>query len=364
MTTRLYLETVAGSPVGRRRFDLDRFPATIGRQTDLPVQIVGDRVSRRHARIEVQADGSLRLRDLDSTNGTFLNGHRLVQSETVLPGDVIQVGNIEMRLLESVPAAADASGATTRIDIEPVLDHAPLKMREFHSLLESGQVAAFGQPIVTAEGEAFGYELLGRGTHPELDPSPGALFALARYADAEVRLSELFRRQCFATAAGAGLDGAIFFNTHPAECDQPERLLAELGRLRGDYPGLKLVFEVHESAVTDLGRMAEIRTELDRIGIGLAYDDFGAGQARLHELVDVPPDVLKFDISLVRGIADSNSAKYRMLDTLNRMMREFGIRTLAEGVENADEARACRRIGIDLLQGYHFGRPAPIGGNA
>jgi len=110
--------------------------------------------------------------------------------------------------------------------------------------------------------------------------------------------------------------------------------------------------------------MAEIRTELDRIGIGLAYDDFGAGQARLHELVDVPPDVLKFDISLVRGIADSNSAKYRMLDTLNRMMREFGIRTLAEGVENADEARACRRIGIDLLQGYHFGRPAPIGGNA
>ena len=120
------------------------------------------------------------------------------------------------------------------------------------------------------------------------------------------------------------------------------------------------MFEVHEKAITDLDRMAAIRAELNGLGIALAYDDFGAGQARLQELVEVPPDYLKFDIMLVRGLLGPDSPKYRLLASLNDMIKTFGIRTLAEGIEDEATAQACRDIGIDLYQGFHFSRPEPI----
>ena len=85
----------------------------------------------------------------------------------------------------------------------------------------------------------------------------------------------------------AGMTAPLFFNTHPAECRAPDQLVAELESLRARHPSLDLVFEVHEAAVTDLGVMADIGTALRAMNIRLAYDDFGAGQARLLELVEV-----------------------------------------------------------------------------
>ncbi|MEX0916283.1 MAG: EAL domain-containing protein, partial [Wenzhouxiangellaceae bacterium] len=92
------------------------------------------------------------------------------------------------------------------------------------------------------------------------------------------------------------------------------------------------------------------------------YDDFGAGQARLQELVEVPPDFLKFDIALVRGVGTSDSPRYRLLATLNTMLHDMGVQTLAEGIEDAETASACGAIGIDLFQGFFYGRPEPIDG--
>jgi len=74
----------------------------------------------------------------------------------------------------------------------------------------------------------------------------------------------------------------------------------------------------------------------------------------------VPPDFLKFDIALVRGVAETQSPKHRLLATLNAMIREMGVRTLAEGIEDASTARACAALDIDLFQGFYFGRPEPM----
>ena len=67
-----------------------------------------------------------------------------------------------------------------------------------------------------------------------------------------------------------------------------------------------------------------------------------------------PPDYLKFDISLVRGLEDRDSAKFRLLETLNGMISDMGIRTLAEGIETETTATLCREIGIDFLQGFLY----------
>ena len=73
--------------------------------------------------------------------------------------------------------------------------------------------------------------------------------------------------------------------------------------------------------------------------------------------MEVPPDVLKFDISLVRNIHRASLKRRQMVLTLVSMVREFGIAPLAEGVESQDEADACLDLGFEYAQGYHFGRP-------
>ncbi len=363
MTDHFYLESSTGQTELPRRIELEAFPVTFGRHPDCIVQLNVDRISRQHARIEQSATG-LRIEDLGSTNGTFVN-HQPIDSPTpIVAGDVVHLADHEFRLMrDRQPRGAmdrDVSSAETVVGMEALPSNFPLLMGAFFELLENQQVAAYRQPIVTPDGSVFGWELLGRSLHPELTEGPDQLFGLARALGAEVRLSRLLRRQSFEAASRMGVTQPFFFNNHPAECEDFDGLLSELKDLRAHFPDLGLVFEVHEAAVTDLDQMAEVRRELAGMDIALAYDDFGAGQARLLELIEVPPDYLKFDIALVRGLETRESAKYRLLSTLHDLISGMGIQTLAEGVEDAHCADLCIEIGIDLMQGFHFAWPEPF----
>jgi EAL domain-containing protein (putative c-di-GMP-specific phosphodiesterase class I) len=364
MNEQYYLESSGGQSNLPRRLDLSSVPATLGRHPDCSLQLNVDRISRLHARFD-RVDGELCLEDLGSTNGTFVNHQPISESTPVSAGDVIHLADHEFRLMRASDSEQNAGAAGTSADtvigVDTLPRQFPLQMAALIDLLDNDRVTTYYQDIRTAAGDLFGWELLGRSTHPELTEGPGQLFSLASALNSEVRLSRLLRRQSFAAASRAKLAQPLFFNTHPAECEDFDQLLSELSALRERYPKLELVFEVHEGAVTDLTAMARVRTELKRMGIGLAYDDFGAGQARLLELVEVPPDFLKFDISLVRGLDDRQSAKYRLLSALNGLISDMGIKTLAEGIETEQAARLCREIGIDFVQGFYYSRPREIG---
>jgi EAL domain-containing protein (putative c-di-GMP-specific phosphodiesterase class I) len=276
---------------------------------------------------------------------------------------VLHLADHEFRLMAD-SQVEDSKGARTGdetiVGMEALPRDFPLQMPAFFELLENEQVTGFAQPIVTAEGELHALELLGRSDNPKLDEGPSQLFGLAAALNTEVRLSRMLRRRCFAQASEAGLSLPLFFNNHPTECEDMVALMDELYELRRAYPDLDLVFEVHESAVTDLGAMGEVKQELARMGIKLAYDDFGAGQARLLELVEVPPDYLKFDMGLIKDMTERDSPRYRLLAELNRMIAGMGVNTLIEGVEEPTAAELCREIGIDYMQGFLFGKPRPL----
>lgn len=362
MTQRFYLESSGKDSNLPRHIHLDEFPATIGRHPDCAIQLSVERLSRMHARLELDGE-VLYVQDLGSTNGTFVNHDRVTTSTRLQVGDVLHFADHEFRLMADSIAAESGSSRTgeeTVVGMAALPRDFPLHMPAFFELLENRQVTGYGQPIVTAAGELHALELLGRSEHPNLHEGPGQLFALAAALDTEVRLSRMLRRCCFQQASDAGLRLPLFFNNHPAECEDMSALMDELRELRARHPELELVFEVHESAVTDLGAMAEVKQELASMGIALAYDDFGAGQARLLELVEVPPDYLKFDMGLIRDMTDRKSPRYRLLAELNRMIAGMGINTLIEGVEDEATAELCREIGIDYMQGFLFGRPQPL----
>ena len=151
----------------------------------------------------------------------------------------------------------------------------------------------------------------------------------------------------------------MFLNTHPVELDRPG-LLESLDELRKMAPQLELALEIHESVLKRPHQIAELRALLHERNIALAYDDFGAGQARLLELAEAPPDYLKFDHRFISGLDQAPLDRRRLLQSLLSLARELGVKTVAEGIETPAEARVCTEIGFTHAQGFHMGRPRTI----
>ncbi|MDZ7748524.1 MAG: EAL domain-containing protein [Halofilum sp. (in: g-proteobacteria)] len=113
-----------------------------------------------------------------------------------------------------------------------------------------------------------------------------------------------------------------------------------------------------------LAAVESLHRQLRLFGITLAYNDFGAGQARL-ELTAIPPRYLKFDIALVRDLDRAPEQRRRMVGLLVHFARETGVTTLAEGITRAGEAEACAELGFDWGEGItsrapnHSVGPAP-----
>lgn len=321
-------------------------PFVIGRTEGVQFRLVAPGVSRHHARLLEAGDGWW-ISDCGSTNGTYVNGVRLVDDRRLALGDHIAIAGLQFTVAER-----GGLEESTRI-FNPLGIHLEL-------LLGQRAVVPHYQPIVSfSDGSVVGHELLGRIAYEGLPNDPGKLFEIARKQGREIALSALFRDAGLEHAAGRNLAGLLLFNTHPKEMNL-ESLHASLSSAREAAPRLALGMELHENAVTDLPMMLELRQMLSQLDIQLVYDDFGAGQARLTQLLDTTPDILKFDLAFVRNIHLRAEVSRSIVGALVLMAKNAGIRTLAEGIECAEEAEVCRALGFDLAQGYYFGRPAPL----
>ncbi len=354
-----FLETA--SEGGRlSRVPIESLPFRIGRRQGLELVLPADSVSKSHAELYWQ-DG-LRLRDLGSRNGTFVNRVQ-VQDAALREGDIVHFADFEFRLghAQSSAAGSEAPSDSTAPTRRRELPHRFAEgTRELRDLLRETQVTMVFQPIVLlARGTVAAYEALGRGRHPQLPESPAELFRIAESIGAEAELSRLFRRKAVELAAQHGGLPTIFLNTHPIELARPG-LLESLEELRNLAPGLDLALEIHESVLTRPSAITELRALLLERNIALAYDDFGAGQARLLELAEAPPHYLKFDRRFVSGLDHAPLPKRRLLSSLLGLARELLVRTVAEGVETPAESEACTEIGFTHAQGFAIGRPRSI----
>jgi EAL domain-containing protein (putative c-di-GMP-specific phosphodiesterase class I) len=334
-------------PVRNVRVGASRF--TVGRKPEASLCIPSPTVSREHAELAVVESGML-LRDLGSTNGTSVNGVRIQQPCTIHHGDLIQFGQIVFRVVQQ---CAESGPQTIQDDS---CDRA-LALIQFDQLMTQRAVAPHFQPIVSIDDRnVSGYEVLARSRFFGLR-DPHSMFAAAKVLDLESELSRILREEGIRSAQILPKDHLLFVNTHPAEMDDLDLLIFSLGELRSLEPERPLVLEIHEAAVTCGEQMRTLRAALTDLKIGLAYDDFGAGQARLVELVDVPPDYLKFDMSLVQNLETASHERQRMLASLVKIVQELGISPLAEGVELEGDHEICRQMGFKFGQGFLYGYP-------
>lgn len=338
-----------------RQVPINTVPFRIGRRADLNLSLPSPQVSKLHAEI-FAANGGLGLRDLESASGTFLNGQRVRSDQPIGRGDLIQFADYELEVGRQSVERADQHIASLSAGQGWLVT-------QFERLLKDQAVLPFFQPIVDMRDEStIGYEVLARSNLKGLEV-PREMFYTASRLNREAELSEVCRSR--GVAVGAQLPGnpALFLNTHPAE-QLLTGVLSSLRLLRLQAPGLPLVLEIHEASVTAPEEMQEFRDALNELDIKLAYDDFGAGTARIKDLAKVPPDYLKFDMAMIQGIHLTCNQERQVVRTLVQVARDFGIAVLAEGIECVDEAEVCRALGFDYAQGFYFGRPAPREGLA
>ena len=233
-----------------------------------------------------------------------------------------------------------------------------LTLVQFDKLMAEHAVTPFFQPIVSmTTREIVGYEVLARSRLFGLE-MPKEMFHVAAELNLEIELSVMLRWE--GVVAGQALPGRphLFVNTHPRELAEPG-LVASLVTLREAYPDQPLTLEIHESAVADAARMAEIRPALTKLNIGLAYDDFGAGQSRLNELSETAPDYVKFDMSLIRDIHAASPQRQEVVATLVQMLHKLGITSVAEGVETEAENATCLTDGFRPGAGLFLWKAGP-----
>jgi EAL domain-containing protein (putative c-di-GMP-specific phosphodiesterase class I) len=337
-----------GSP---QTIELTPLPFRIGRRAGLSLSLSQTTVSSAHAEI-FERDGRLMIRDLGSTNGTFVNGDRLFDEHPLHENDLIQFADLPFRLVRN--QFRDDRSHTRAKD---ACDQA-LAIVQFDQLVLGRAVVPHYQPIVdlrTNRLEAF--EVLARSRLVGLE-TPNFMFTAAAQLGLTHELTQMLRRIGIEECGLLPDRPLLFLNSHPCELET-QSLLTSCEELRRRWPQQRITIEIHEAAIASVTELAELRRGLEAIDMTLAFDDFGAGQARIVELAEVLPKYIKFDRSMIQNLDSADGSRRRFVASLVAMVLELGVIPLAEGIETAAERDACLNAGFVLAQGFFHGKPRP-----
>jgi EAL domain-containing protein (putative c-di-GMP-specific phosphodiesterase class I)/CheY-like chemotaxis protein len=230
-------------------------------------------------------------------------------------------------------------------------DRAGLEAR-FASALDKLWIAS--QPIVSWQNQnVIAYETLVRTDEATLR-NPVDLFDVAERLARTEELGRAIRGLIVQIIPRAPESAMIFVNLHPNDLADEELFVSEGGL--APFAD-RIVLEITERAALDQIRGLRSRVErLRAIGYRIAVDDLGAGYAGLSSFAALEPDVVKADMSLVRGI-ESSAVKRKLVSAIAALSKDLGIKLVAEGIETVAERDCIVSLGADALQGYLFARP-------
>lgn len=232
-------------------------------------------------------------------------------------------------------------------------------------IIETNQLTSYFQPIVLLKQETiFAYETLCRTIGPNPFETIDNLFHQARLHDLIVQLDMRCRENDIQLAGGQGIaerKALLFVNICPASLAHPNRSdgTTELLVKQSGIQKENIVLEITEQdAIANYGLFRKAIDHYRNQGFRIAIDDFGAGYGGLKMPSVIEPDYVKIDQHFFRNHQKSH-INYNLIDAIATACHRIGIDVIAEGIENADDLQICREVEIDLIQGYHFARPAP-----
>ena len=253
------------------------------------------------------------------------------------------------------PTLAEAGARVDARGLLPLFDD---EERCFHSVY---------QPILDlADGATVGHEALLRAELPDGSPvMPAELFPAAEAAGWTNLLDRVGRTTALRGAGDWLGDDLLFINFVPTSIYRPEVCLRTTERA-AEAAGVsldRLVFEVTEGhRVTDLDHLERVFAYYRSRRCKVALDDLGAGYSSLNTLVRLQPDVVKLDKDIVAALPGPVASS--VVEAIVGITHSYGGLVLAECVETVEQATAAQDLGVDLGQGWLFGRPVRRGAPA
>ena len=248
---------------------------------------------------------------------------------------------------------------------------------ELEDALVNNELTLFYQPIIEADTlKLAGVEALMRWIHPERGLiSPVDFIPIAERSGQMLQMTSwaieracqdltMIRDALLSSAALAGhVSEQLFMSVNFSSRDflDPD-LMKRVHNLLQTYrlPPQSLKIEVTESVLMNspdrvIGELDQFKLE----GASIAIDDFGTGYSSLSYLQMLPADTLKIDQAFIRPM-HTNERHLALVESIIHLAQRLNMVTVAEGVENQEDADALLSLQCDYLQGYHFGRPMPL----
>ena len=239
-------------------------------------------------------------------------------------------------------------------DADRVPKRAEVSLERIQEAIRGDVLDTVFQPIVDlAEGRIRGLEALARFlTRPRR--SPETWFAEASNHGLLTRL------ELAAASQALGHLDLVPDGVYVSVNVSPQTLCSTgLIQIRREVPARRVILELTERAPIDYPEAAGCIADLRALGSRLAVDDVGRGFSGLGHVVELAPDLLKLDRSLVSGV-DSDATKSALIARLTSFADEIGTEVVAEGIETEAELETLRALGVPSGQGFLLGRPGPI----
>jgi len=336
--------------------DAASFSMEVGVRTPMPDTFCAQMVLDDVPTVVVDAANDERVRDLPAMkkfgigsyigvpvhagNGSFYGSFCCV-SHRSQPG----LDRRDVRFLEML-----AEVLVDELDAQQARDHS---RHEVQGLLDGDQVDIALQPVVSLEtGRCLGMEALAR--FPAGFGTPDTVFAAAHAVGLGLELERMALRCAYQLLET--LRDPIYIGLNLA----PDVALELVKSMPPDVeiPWRRVVLEITEHAlVADYAELRDVLKPLREQGLRVAVDDAGAGYASMQHVVEMRPDIIKIDRTLVDGLAN-DPARRSVVSGFVLLAYELGATVLAEGVETSEDLQAARRLGATCAQGYVIARPS------
>lgn len=235
-----------------------------------------------------------------------------------------------------------------------------LMERELKIILEKKAINSLFQGIYDKDNNLIGYEALARGPNGSVLFFPEALFSTAYKIGKVLDLELISLEAHISNFNKSGIkDKKLFINIESlALLKRTASIMSILDRLAIDPQNI--VIELTErTLISDIGAFKEKLTRIKETGVKIAIDDVGSGYSNLVLLAELHPDILKFDMNIIRGI---HSDKFRrgVIETIVKFGRSLNAKIVAEGIEDGRDLEILRNFKIDYFQGFYFDKPGEI----